>query len=116
MPFELKWAMEAEEKYQALKLAADEARKTRAKKKKTKKSKQEGLFKQVAKTISFLKQNPRHPGLCCHQYSELPHPYDSREKVWEAYAQNVTPGAYRVFWCYGPGRGYLTIIAITPHP
>jgi hypothetical protein len=116
MHFALKWTAEAAAKYEALKQAADEARENRGKKKKSKKSKQEGLFTQVAKAISLLKQNPRHPGLCCHQYSELPHPYDPREKVWEAYAQNDTPGAYRVFWCYGPGRGYLTIIAITPHP
>jgi hypothetical protein len=116
MAFELKWVPEAEEKYTALKHAAEEARKNRAKKKKAKKSKQEALFKQVAKTISLLKQNPKHPGLHCHQYSQLSHPYDPREKVWEAYAQNKTPGAYRVFWCYGPGREYLTIIAITPHP
>ena len=116
MAFELKWTKEAEEKYRALKDAAVTAEKTRRKTKKSKKSKQEGLFHQVAKTISALKHNPRHPGLHCHQYSELRHPYDHREKVWEAYAQNKTPGAYRVFWCYGPGRDFLTIIAITPHP
>ena len=116
MPFQLKWTPEAQEKYAALKQAADDAKENRARKGKAKKSKQEGLFKQVAKTISLLKQNPRHPGLHCHQYSQLPHPYDPREKVWEAYAQNKTPGAYRVFWAYGPGRDYLTIITITPHP
>ena len=26
------------------------------------------------------------------------------------------PGAYRLFWCYGPESGQITIIAITPHP
>ena len=31
-------------------------------------------------------------------------------------AKNKTPGAYRVFWCYGPNTGEITIIAITPHP
>jgi hypothetical protein len=116
MAFELKWTKLADERYVALKEAAEAAAKGRSKSKKRKKSKQEGLFNQVAKTISFLKRNPRHPGLRCHEYSELPHPYDHREKVWEEYAQNNTPGAYRVFWCYGPGREYLTIIAITPHP
>jgi hypothetical protein len=39
-----------------------------------------------------------------------------REKVWEAYAEQNTPGAYRVFWYYGPSRGIITIFAITPHP
>ena len=38
------------------------------------------------------------------------------EKVFEAYAQQRTPGAYRVFWYYGPERGMITIVAITPHP
>jgi hypothetical protein len=38
--------------------------------------------------------------------------------VFEAYAQNRTPGAYRIFWCYGPDKdkGDITITAITPHP
>jgi hypothetical protein len=31
-------------------------------------------------------------------------------------AQNKTPGADRIFWCYGPEKGEMTIIAITPHP
>ena len=116
MPFQLKWTVEADETYKGLKDAAEQGAENRSKKKRAKKSKQEGLFKQVAKAISNLKQNPRHPSLNCHEYSELQHPYDPKEKVWEAYAQNDTPGAYRVFWCYGPGREYLTIIAITPHP
>jgi hypothetical protein len=116
MPFQLRWTKEAEEQYTTLKVAAEKARKNRGARRKTKSSKQEGLFKQVAKTISLLKQNPRHQSLNCHEYSDLPHPHDPRQKVWEAYAQNKTPSAYRVFWCYGPGREYLTIISITPHP
>jgi hypothetical protein len=36
--------------------------------------------------------------------------------MFEAYAQNDTPGAYRIMWCYGPGKGEITIVAITPHP
>jgi len=38
------------------------------------------------------------------------------EKVFEAYAEHPTPAAYRVFWHYGPEKGVITIIAITPHP
>jgi len=38
------------------------------------------------------------------------------EKVFEAYAEQKTPAAYRVFWFYGPSRGKITIFAITPHP
>jgi len=116
MPFELKWTIEASEQYAALKKSAEEVSKHRASSRRSKSSRQEGLFKQVAKTINLLKQNPRHSGLCCHIYQGLQHPYDAGERVWEAYAQNKTPSAYRVFWGYGPERGWLTIIAITPHP
>lgn len=38
------------------------------------------------------------------------------EKVFEAYAENKTPAAFRIFWHYGPEPGDITIIAITPHP
>jgi hypothetical protein len=83
---------------------------------KTKPSREEGLFKQVHKCLSLLQANPRHPGLQTHEFTAIPHPYDSRQKVFVAYAQHRTPGAYRVFWCYGPGKGDITIIAITSHP
>lgn len=87
----------------------------RKKNKKSKSSEQEGRYKQVAKTISLL-SNPRHTGLNTHEYDSLENPFDKNGKVFEAYAQNATPGAYRVFWCYGPNRGEITVIAITPHP
>ncbi len=32
------------------------------------------------------------------------------------YAENHTPGAWRIFWWDGPGKQVLTILAITPHP
>jgi glycine cleavage system aminomethyltransferase T len=38
------------------------------------------------------------------------------EDVFEAYVENRTPAAYRVFWCYGPEQEEITILAITPHP
>jgi hypothetical protein len=75
-----------------------------------------GLLKQIRKTLGFLQANPRHPSLQTHEYHSIPHPYSDDEKVFEAYAQNQTPGAYRVFWCYGPLKKQITIIAITPHP
>ena len=43
-------------------------------------------------------------------------PYDPRAKDFEVYVQNRTPSAYRIFWCYGPKKSEMTIIAITPHP
>ena len=58
--------------------------------------------------------NLRHPGLNTHKFNSLKGP--KGEEVFEAYVENQTPGAYRVFWCYGPGQEEITILAITPHP
>lgn len=46
----------------------------------------------------------------------MENPFDPKNKVFEAYAQNRTPGAYRIFWCYGPQKTQITVLAITPHP
>ena len=75
-----------------------------------------GLVKQIEKTLGFLQTNPRHPSLQTHLFHSLAHPYDPREKVFEAYVQQHTPAAYRLFWCYGPEKGQITVLAITPHP
>jgi hypothetical protein len=61
-------------------------------------------------------ENPKHPGLQTHEFSSIERPYEKSAKVFEAYVQNRTPGAYRLFWCYGPDKGEITIIAITAHP
>ncbi len=74
------------------------------------------LVKQIKKILGYLQTNPRHPSLQTHEYSSIPNPVVRGEKVFEAYAQNQTPGAYRIFWCYGPDKKQITIIAITPHP
>jgi hypothetical protein len=110
------FSSEAAETFRTLEEAALEARKNRHEKKKAKSSRQEGRFKQVHKTIELLSQNPRHLGLNTHEYSLLRHPYDPKKKMFEAYAQNQTPSAYRVFRCYGPEQNEITIIAITSHP
>src|SRR6266849_3730359 len=102
--FMLKWIDEAVEIYDELKDAAEEVRLARKVKDRKKSSKQEGLFKQVHKTLDLLRSNPKHPGLQTHEYTSIENPYDPKQKVFEAYAQNKTPGAYRVFWCYGPGK------------
>jgi hypothetical protein len=99
-----------------LRTKAEAALETRKKSKKEKSSRQEGLFKQVKKRIDLLLENPRHPGLNTHEFMSLPNPYDEKEKVFEAYAQQKTPAAYRVFWCYGPEKGQITILALTSHP
>jgi hypothetical protein len=71
-------------------------------------------YKAVLKTIGYLEANPRHPSLQTHEYKSLTP--KGGEKVFEVYAEQSTPAAYRVFWRYGPGKGYITIIAITSHP
>ena len=114
--FALIWTRAAERTFQELRDAAIKSKATRERTKKTKASKQEGLFKQVVKCLTLLEQNPRHPGLNTHEFTSIEHPYQKGEKVFEAYVQQRTPGAYRLFWCYGPDKGELTIIAITPHP
>ena len=81
----------------------------------TDKSKQ-GIFNQVRKVLGYLQTNPRHPSLRTHEFQSLVHPWDSSRKVFEAYVQNKSPNAYRVFWCYGPEHREITIISITPHP
>ena len=79
------------------------------------------LLGQVRKAIGYLEIDPHHPGLQTHEFSSLTGL--NGEKVFEAYAQNNAPGAYRIFWHYGPdeikGRKrtpVITIVAITPHP
>jgi hypothetical protein len=114
--FELVWTSEASRNFQELRQAAVATKAGRLARKQAKSSKQEGLFKQVSNALARLEQDPRHPGLQTHEYDSIPNPYDKKKKVFEAYAQNKTPGAYRIFWCYGPGKQQITIIAITPHP
>ena len=119
MSLRLRWTADATETFQRLQQAAERAQQARTSAKgkaRTKSSKQEGLFKQVAKAVRLLTENPRHPGLNTHEFESIDHPFDPKGKVFEAHAQNRTPGAYRIFWCYGPDQGDITIIAITPHP
>ena len=82
---------------------------------------QAALLAQVRKALGYLEVDPRHPGLQTHEFTSLTGA--NGEKVFEAYAQNNTPGAYRIFWQYGPdeikGRkrtAVITIVAITAHP
>ena len=116
MSLTLIWVEPAKSTFEQLEVSAQQALQNRKKSKVEKTSKQEGLFKQVRKTIQYLTNDPRHPSLNTHEYDSIQNPYDPNEKVFEAYAQNKTPGAYRVFWCYGPSKNQITIIAITPHP
>lgn len=71
-------------------------------------------YKKVLKTLGLMETDLRHPGLKTHKYESLRGPGGA--EVFEAYVENRTPGAFRVFWCYGPVQGILTVLAITPHP
>lgn len=81
-----------------------------------------GILKQVRKTLGYLETNLRAKSLQTHEYYSLTRRYG--KKVFEAYVQQKTPAAYRVFWHYGPDEigqngkriPIITIVAITPHP
>jgi hypothetical protein len=75
----------------------------------------------VRKALGYLELDPPHPSLHTHEF--LSRSGSRGEKIFEAYAQNKTPGAYRIFWHYGPDEimgkkrtPVITIVAITPHP
>lgn len=71
-------------------------------------------LKAVNKALGYLEVNPKHKSLNTHEFTSLSRQYGI--KIFEAYAENRTSAAYRIFWHYGPGEDIITIIAITPHP
>jgi hypothetical protein len=70
--------------------------------------------KKVKRALGYLEQNPRHPSLNTHEFTSLTSLL--KVQVWEAYVENNTPAAYRIFWYYGPKQGQITIVAIANHP
>jgi hypothetical protein len=101
MPYKLRFAKQASEMLDALE--ADRG--------------QQGRLKKVRKALGQLELNPRHPGLHSHQYESFP--VDRDVKVWDSYVENKTPGAWRIFWHYGPdedGHPVITVLQIGPHP
>lgn len=72
------------------------------------------VLKAVQKTLGLMETNLRHPSLHTHKFDDLEGA--NGEPVFESYAQNKTPGAYRVFWHYGPLKSQITVVAIVPHP
>jgi len=71
-------------------------------------------LKAVRKALGLMETNLRHAGLNTHKYSSIQGP--NGEELFESYAQNRTPGAYRIFWHYGPGKNVISVAAIVPHP
>ena len=98
MPFALRFTMEGKDDFDQLKSNTALAKR----------------FKAVSAALGKLQINPRHPSLKTHTYLTMKGPHGA--DAFEAYAENNTPGAYRIFWSYGPGKDGITIIAITPHP
>ena len=98
MLFILKFTEEAEKDLNLLKLDAGA----------------KSILKPVLRALGLMEVNLRHPSLNTHEFKGLKGPLG--QKVFEAYAQQNTPSAYRIIWCYGPDKNMLTIIAIVPHP
>ena len=96
--FELEWTDEAKEVYNRLK--GNPSQKIR--------------YNAVKKTLKYLSENPHYNSLQTHPFLSLEGP--NREKVFEAYAQQNTPAAYRVFWYYGAKRCTIVLLTITAHP
>ncbi len=71
-------------------------------------------LKAVRKAIGRLETDPRHASLQSHRFVSLSGP--NGEETFVSYAEQDTPAAYRVIWCYGPDKGQITVIAITRHP
>lgn len=72
------------------------------------------ISKAVLKTLALMETNLRHPSLNTHEYKSFKGP--NNEKIFEAYAQQNTPSAYRIFWYYGPSKKEITVVAIIAHP
>lgn len=104
MPFELHYTQEAQEQFEKLSKAKSLQKR----------------FKSVVKALRLLATDPKYPGLQTHKYDSIKGP--DNVEVFEAYAENNTPAAYRIFWCYYPPKeegaatGNITVLAITPHP
>ena len=71
-------------------------------------------LKAVQNTLNKLKNNPRHPSLQTHEFHSLKG--QKGEKIFEAYAEQNTPAAYRILFHYGPKRRMISIISIERHP
>lgn len=97
-PFDLLFTAEADETRQEL---ADS-------------SSHQVTYKKVLKALRLIQANPRHPGLHTHKYRTVKG--DDGSEVWQSYVENKTPGAWRIWWQYGPEHGQITILAMLPHP
>ena len=79
-----------------------------------KKQRQFKKLKKIKTTLDKIQNNPRHPGLHTHKYKSFKG--NNGEDIFQSYVENKTPGAFRIFWHYGPDKQQITIVAVTPHP
>jgi hypothetical protein len=84
LSFLLKFTPEAEKQYKALEQSKNLKKR----------------FTAVKKALKRLAEDPTYPSLQTHKYDSLVGP--GKSPVFEAYAENNTSGAYRIFWCYYP--------------
>lgn len=83
-------------------------------------------LEKVSRALGNLQLNPRHPGLNSYEYQNFKGGPPG-VKIWHSYVENHTPGAWRIFWRYGPdeteknNKGkdvrvpVITILRIGPH-
>ena len=96
--FELEWIPEAQQAFNNLKNNPSEKK----------------HYNAVKKTLILLATDPHYNSLQTHEFKSLKGP--NGEKVFEAYAEQNTPAAYRIFWYYRTDKGIIKILAITVHP
>jgi hypothetical protein len=75
---------------------------------------QTGLEFQLKAALTKLVHDPKFKGLNSHKYNSFNERYG--KEIWESYVQNNTPGAWRIFWFYGPRKDEITLVLATPHP
>lgn len=73
-------------------------------------------FKKLTKTLRFLKDDPKHPGLNSHKWDKLKGKAPDRGDMWVAYLENHTPSAWRIFYFFDSrDPGVLYVTSIEPH-
>ncbi|MFI6998112.1 hypothetical protein [Nocardia sp. NPDC050175] len=77
-------------------------------------------LRKVHKALGLLQTDPLYPGLNSHRYQNFPGL--EKEKIWDSYIENHTPGAWRIYWMYGPdverdgeSVSVITVLSIGPH-
>jgi hypothetical protein len=70
--------------------------------------------RKVIKALGLLEHDPAYPSLQTHRFESLDSVFG--EAIWESYVENNTPGAWRMWWFYGPGQRQITVVLIAAHP